>query len=91
MTAEGEKGGGAFEGEGRSSAVLCLAKDDCVGARYCVPCTAMPLEKKRKGKSTRFGISFIDKPSVVRSCSVYIGPCRKCKLQLVLCRLHCGC
>jgi hypothetical protein len=40
-TAEGEKGGGAFEGEGSSSAVLCLAKDDCVGARYCVPCTAM--------------------------------------------------
>lgn len=37
-TAEGEKGGGALEGEGSSSAVLCLASEDCVGARYCVPC-----------------------------------------------------
>lgn len=45
--AAGEKGGGFLAGEGRSSAVLCLPRDACVGARYCAGCTAVkhPIKK----------------------------------------------
>jgi len=57
-----------------------------------VPCTAM-LWKRKKRKDYTFWHQCKDKPRIIPGCPgamLYTGPGTKCKLQLVLCHLHCG-